>query len=651
MINFTSDVIGVEHNIVACPRDCYDTCFFKLVKENERKYLEPIEVPFGVKSGCPRALKDFERAMHKSRVLYPHIAVKKCQRNFKKVPWDAAIKIVSEKLKQTLSEYGPEKVLLVDYAGNMGLLSRHYPQRLWYYLKISRTDYSLCDGSGDEAIKLHYGSTYGANIKEMYNSKLLVYWGFNPSLTSLHNFKIATELKKVKGVKIITIDVLKTLTSKISDLWLRPRPGTDTILALGVANYLIENGLIDKNFIRSQTIGFKEFSEHVKRFDLKHVSHETGVPVNKIVKFCEFYWEFKPSIIFIGYGLQRRMGGGEAARAISLLPALIGLHRGFYYSNTDGSLIDIGFLRGSHLGKPSRVIPQSMLGSYLEKGDFKFVYVFLTNPAASYPNAGAIKKGLCRDDVFVVVHDTHWGDTACLADVVLPAPTYLEKFDIVRGYWHDHIAYSIKVMDTMGESKSEIEVAKLIAKGLGLDTSKIFGNVNEVLKKTLGQEILEELREKGYSKLPYRSLSEYQTPSGKIEFYSSTAFKNGKNPLPMPVKEEKTEYPFNLITSSDVKYTNSQFTEVYGMPEPCVFINPVDAKELGVVSNDVVEVESIYDSVKLKVAISDVVPPKVVLALKQTISLDGKRINVLTRDMPSEHGGATINSTRVRIVK
>ncbi len=646
--------MGHNDFIAVCPRDCYDTCFFRARKSDEGIFLELLEVPFGpeVRSLCPRAAKDYQRALSQKRVLYPHIAIRKGEQRFERASWDEALEKVTTELQRVLKEYGSEKILLLDYAGNRGVFTRYLPQRLWYLLRASRTDYSICDRAGEEALRLHYGSTYGALIDQMCESRLLIYWGFNATVVSLHNFHIALNLRKKKNSKIIVIDTLKNETARQADLWLRPKYGSDIYLALGIANYLIEHELYDKSFVENYCEGFEKFKEYVKKFSLDVVSEKTGIAKEKIIEFAELYAREKPSIIFIGYRLQRRIGGGETVRAVSLLPALIGIHRGFYYSNTDGLLIDINYLRGTHLGSPARIIPQPKVGEYLSRGEFKFVFIFLTNPAATHPNAELVMKGLLRDDVFVVVHETHWTDTALCADVVLPAPTWLEKEDVVFSYWHDYIGFSNKLMEPLGESRTEIWLMREIARRLGITRPEIFENELDALKKALPEHIFKELIEKKYTRLPYRPLNEYQTPSGKIEFWSKSASNMKREPFPTPIDiEPPPEYPFILVSSASPKYTHTQFEDVYGDIPPIIMVSEEDMARLGIRDNDIVRVESTRGSVLLRAKKSDLVPPGIVFTYRSCRTLDGKRINVITSDDANELYGAALNSTFVRLVR
>ena len=443
-----------------------------------------------------------------------------------------------------------------------------------------------------------------------------------------------------------------TETARNADIYIQPKFGSDIFLALGIANYLIQNELYDKEFIEKHIFGFEEFKRRISKFTVDYVSELTGIPPEQIKDFAEIYAYEKPSIIFIGYGLQRRFGGGETVRAISLLPALIGLHRGFYYSNTDSLNINFDYIMGGFLGKPSRIIPQSKVEVLLEKGEFKFVFIYLTNPAATYPNAGAIRRGLLRNDVFVVVHETHWTDTAMLADLILPAPTWLEKEDIITSYFHNYIVLNKKVINPLGESISEVDLMRKITERLEISQKDIYEDPFLAVKKAIRKTAFEEMMSKGYAELPLKPKDKYQTPTGKIEFYSITAKKLGYNLLPEPIKiNPPKDYPFILVSSASPKYTHTRFEDVYGFIPPILLMSPKDMRKLNLKDGNIVIVESKLGRVMLRAKGSNKIPQGIVFTFRSYKTLDGKRINEITTDELNEFEGASINTTYVRILR
>lgn len=540
----------------------------------------------------------------------------------------------------------------MDHAGNRGLITRHASRRLWNYLGVSRIDDSICDVNGAKALRLLYGSTYGIFPREMDSLRMVVVWGFNPFASAIHIFHKLLDIKK-KGGFIVTIDVRYSETAEYSDLFIMPRPGSDGVLALGIARYLIENNMIDHSFINRYVYGFEEFSHYVSKYTLDYVERITSVPKYVITELAEEMYRRRPDVaIFIGYGVQRRIGGGDIVRAIASIPPLLGIHRGFFYSNTDGLPIDFDYIEGKYLGVPSRVISNQKVGEKLYEGEFRFVYIHLSNPVATLPNALKVLEGLKRRDVFVVVHDTHWSDTARIADIVLPAPTYLEKLDVVYSYWHNIVCINHPVIEPLGESLGEYHVMCEISKKLGIE-SDVCPSIDILLEKALGFETYKELMDNGCIELRPRPRDEYRTPTGRVELYSTIAEKEGLNPLPaVPIGEILRDDEFLLISSAIREYLHTQFEDVYGEIRPIVHINPEDARMLGIDNGDRIELYNSYGKAVLIAKISSKVPRRILWIPRGAKTLDGFRINIIVRDDIEPIGrGSVINSTIVKIRK
>jgi anaerobic selenocysteine-containing dehydrogenase len=149
-------------------------------------------------------------------------------------------------------------------------------------------------------------------------------------------------------------------------------------------------------------------------------------------------------------------------------------------------MIDWPALNGSRFsGHRGKVVSQVGIGQRLAAGEFKFVYVFGSNPAMTLPDQRAVRRGLDREDVFVVVHDTHWSETAARADVVLPAPTFLEKRDVGMSDHHPYSRLSEQAIEPLGDSWHEIRVMRQLAKRLGLTDDWLYEDPWTALEKTL----------------------------------------------------------------------------------------------------------------------------------------------------------------------
>ncbi len=635
-----------------CARDCYDTCALIVTLGESGQILtikgdpkNPVTQGFT----CPRGAKDHER-LHKNRVEAPFL---RRGHSFERITWDEALSVVSQELGESLQQHGPQAVLYLDYAGNMGLLAGAFPQRLWNAIGATQTDGALCSSSGHEGLSLHYGRSYGLAPIELLSMNLVVFWGFNAAVSSPHIWALARKARKLQGARIVVIDPRESRTARNADLWIQPRPGSDVALAYGIINYLIQNDHVDLEFIKEWTHGFEQLKAEACRWTPDRVERITGVAWEHVEQLGEAYGSLKPSATMIGIGLQKCDQGADQVRAASFIPAILGLHRGFFYSNSFA--INGAFISGRALtDKIPRIVEQVALADLVKGGEFKFIYVSCMNPAMTLPNQRAFREGLSRQDVFVVVHETHWTETARHADVVLPASTYLEKEDLVIPWGHNYVQCSRRAVRPITDSRSEIWVMQEIAKRLGLTEDWLYedawGVIELALEDALKRDDFESLRSGEMVKLKTRSKESYSTPSGKIEFYSSRAAKKGLSPLPIQTPLRTGEREFILLTSATPKYTSTQFQEVYGPIPAMVVMNSQDADRLGIEDGNIVILANERGRVQVKAVVSDTVPEGVVWSPRQSEGLAGEPQNCLMSSIPQEIGnGPRFNSTTVTI--
>ncbi len=641
-----------------CPRDCYDTCGI-VTAVDEGKLIEvKANSKHPITQGylCPKGQNLIEYVYHKDRVLYPlRRTGSKGEGKFKRISWDDALDEIASRLTKVVDEHGSNSVLHYDYGGNSGLISLHFPKRFFNVIGSSETTYSICDAAGELAIELHYGKRYGRKPEEMLNSKLIVYWGFNAAISNCHNFNLARQAKE-KGAKIYIIDPIATETTRIGT-HLRIHPATDGIFALGIAKYLIDNELIDSNFINEHTIGFEEFKGYLSKYTAEYVSEQTGISIQELKSFAEDYAALKPSIINIGFGLQKQINGGEIVRAICLLPAL-GVPRGFYYCNSERDF-DKAYLKATHLrsNDPVKYI-SSQLGRDLISKEIQFLFIYNSNPAATSPNQTLVKNGLLREDLFVIVHDLFLTDTAMYADIVLPATSFFETMDIHISYWHYYLALNQKAIEPLGEAKSNSNVFRLLAKRMRLSQPELFEPDEDVIKRLIStsksiEGNYENLLEKGFLRMKQLPLLEFQTTSGKIEFSSSKAQELGLSSFPT-ILDEHPQFPLRLISTSHPSFLHSQFFNINPI-QPYVIISPKDSLKRRIKDWDSVRVFNEKGSLVLPVKVSDKVPSGVIWTFRSpwvSLSKDKKNVNVLTNDdFQKSSYGSTFNSTFVDLEK
>jgi len=666
--------------ITVCPRDCYDTCALIATLDKSGKIVsmrgDPSH-PLTRGLTCPRAAAD-PRRLYQNRVQEPYLRQESKARRrgahqaqaspaflrlrgessapaehdgLRPVSWGQALDAVTQELAKTLHHWGSESVLHLTYSGNTGLLTLDIPQRLWNALGATQTDLALCSKSGSLGLIMHYGARYGVRPEELTEMGLIVFWGFNAAISSPHLWALAREARQRHGTPIVVVDPRRSEAAAGADLWIGPRPGSDVALVYGLINLWIETGAVNREFVSQWTQGFDQLAAEASHWTPQRVEEITGIAPPQLRQLANEYVQRRPAATMIGIGLQKCDYGADQVRAVSFIPAVLGQHRGFYYSNSEAFQIDWELLSGRALtDKRPRIVPQVALPDLLRDGQFKFVYISGMNPAVTLPNTLAVVEGLLRDDVFVVVHETHWTETARCADAVLPAPTYLEKADLVPPWSHNCLQLSPQVIRPVTDSRSEAWVMQELARGLGLTQPWLYQDPWEVVAQALQgafqghcwESVLAGERV-GLTSMPKNN---YPTPSGRIEFDSSLARKMGFSTLPVqaPLREGDE---FTFLNSASRRYTSSQFREVYGPIPELVMIHPRDAQHLGIGEGDTVEVSTDLATAKAVASVADAVPQGAVWSPRQW---PGQ--NALLSSQPQEIGhGPRFNSTRVKITR
>lgn len=638
-----------------CARDCPDSCFMDVEVVDGRivSVTGGRENPVTNGFVCPRGAGDIRRVYSESRVQYPRLRTGlKPGSALKRVTWYEALDDIVSRLKETLDKYGPERVLLLDYSGNSALITSQFATRLWAAIGATHTDHAICSRSGHEALKLHYGLSYGVTSERLPDMRSITLWGHNTRVSSTHQWALIMKARE-RGVKIAVVDPRRSESAEAADLWIRPKPGTDVALTYGVARCLIEGGFVDEEFIESFTAGYEAYREEAMRWSPVRVESITGVGWGEVEELARLMSDDKPSVVLMGIGFQKSTQGAEAIRGVSLLPSLLGQHRGFYYTNSSARQVDYGYLSGiRQSGGRWRTVSQTGLGAILRSGEFRFVYVVGMNPAVTLPDQVAVREGLSSDEVYVVVHDTHMTETCDYADAVLPAPTFLEKEDVSLSDCHPHTRFSNRCIEPLGESRTEVAVMREMAIRLGRGEQWLFEEPREALAKALSDAFEDGTPELLFSgadlRLSERSRDEYQTPSGRIELYSTTVSES-VTPLPkqLPVKGNDS---FTLLNSALPQWTHSQFRDVYGAIPLIVWVNTGDAEVLGIVDGDTVTLSNSGGEIEVKALIGDRVGRGVLWSPRPIVDRLWRPQNALATGQPQVLGGGPrYNSIRVKL--
>lgn len=635
---------------------------------------------------CVKTNRYEERVYSPDRILYP---VKrtgpKGSGQFARITWEEALGEIASRFRGIIAEHGPEAILPYSYAGTIGKL--HYgsmDRRFFHKLGASRLARTICATAGGEAIISVTGVKQGPDPEDMVQAKLIVVWGLNVISSNTHQWPIIQEARR-RGAQLVVIDPYRYKGARDADWHISPRPGTDTAFVLGVMHTLIQEDLLDHDYIARYTTGFAQLAQKAAQWPAERAAAVTGIEAQEIRRFARLWHSSRPAVLRVGYGLQRHTNGGSIVRAICMLPALTGHWRdrggGFLLSNSGSYGFDDAALeRPDLLPHPlPREINMIELGRALtEVNDppVKALFVYNSNPAAVTPNQSRVLEGLSREDLFTVVHEQLFTDTCQWADLILPATTQLEHLELMNSYWHLFVQLNEPAIAPVGESIPNTELFRRLAAAMGLHDPCFQDSDEELIRQALAGSpylegiTLERLQKEQLIKVnrapaPFAS-GGFKTASGKAEFYSPALAAAGHDPVIEYVPpaesvdgspELAARYPISLITPAAHHFLNSTFASsgrlMKGEGAPTIYLNPQDAKSRQVSSGEWVRVFNDRGSVRLQVQVGDWSLPGVAVSPSiwwSRFMPDGVGINVLTSDRPADlGGGATFHTNLVQV--
>ena len=606
-----------------CPHDCPDTCAMLVTVQEGRavKVAGDPDHPFTQGFLCTKVNRYVERTYHSDRLLTPLRRVgAKGSGQFQPISWDEAIDEIAARLTDiAASSDGPEAILPYSYAGTMGMVQgSSMDRRFFHRLGASKLDRTICSMAGTVGMRMTVGANIGADAEGIPESDLVLLWGTNTLTSNPHMWPFVLRARE-KGARVIAIDPIRTRTAAQCDEWLAIRPGTDAALALGMMHVLFARGLEDRDYLERYTLGEAPLRERAAEWTPERASGVTGLAPETIVSLAERYGRASAAFIRVNYGLQRHRGGGMAVRTIACLPAITGHWRrpggGVQLSTSANFKFNKAALELPDLSPPTRTINMIRLGDALTRADagvggppVKALVVYNSNPAAVAPDRNAVLRGLARDDLFTVVLEHFQTDTADWADIVLPATTQLEHWDVHLAYGHHYVSLNQPSIEPLGDSKPNSEIFRLLARRMGFTEPAFADDDVTLIRQALdtNAEILrgvtfESLLERGWQRLnvptPYLPFANgaFLTPSGKCELYSERMAELGLDPLPSftPPYEFPEEvpalaarYPLTLVSSPAHQFLNSTFVNVGALRraarEPECILHPADAERRGI---------------------------------------------------------------------
>src|SRR5215475_7032210 len=467
-----------------CPHDCPSTCALEV----ERLSSTRIGKVRGAASNsytagvvCAKVSRYAERQHHPDRLARPLRRIgAKGEARFQEISWEAALDEVAEAFERAAARHGRETVWPYFYAGTMGLVQRDGIERLRHAMGYSRMLSTICVALSDSGWLAGVGVKYGADSREIAESDLIVVWGGNPVSTQVNVMTHISRARKNRGAPLVVVDPYRTGTAEVADIHLMPRPGTDGALACAVMHVLFKEGFADRDYLARYTDVPAEIEAHLQSRTPEWAEGISGVPAASIIDFARLYGRTKKSFIRIGYGFSRSRNGSAQLHAVSCLPAVTGAWRerggGALYSNGGLYRLDKTLIEGLDVLDPkTRLLDQSRMGPVLtgdrrDLGDGPPVTALLvqnTNPAVVCPESNKVREGLSRADLFTCVHEQIMTETAKMADIVLPATTFLEHDDVYQGGGHQYIQIGPKVIEPYAEARENHDVICELAKRLG----------------------------------------------------------------------------------------------------------------------------------------------------------------------------------------
>ena len=607
----------------ACPHDCPDTCAMLVTVEDGRaiRVAGDPDHPFTRGFLCTKVNRYVERTYHRDRLLYPMRRVgRKGQGRFERISWDSALDEIAERLTSIIrSPAGPQAILPYSYAGTMGMLQgSSIDRRFFHAIGASKLDRTICSMAGTVGMRMTVGANIGADVEGIPQSDLILLWGTNTLTSNPHMWPFVLRAKE-NGARVIAIDPIRTRTAAQCDEWIGIRPGTDAALALGMMHVVFDRQLEDRDFLTKHTLGEQELRARAQEYDPARVARITGLSEDTVVSLGERYGRSNAAFIRVNYGLQRHAGGGMAVRTIACLPAVVGHWQrpggGVNLSTSANFAFNKQALERPDLSPPVRTINMIRLGDALTTHDagvggppVNAIVVYNSNPAAVAPDRNAVVRGLGRSDLFTVVLEHFQTDTADWADILLPATTQLEHWDIHLAYGHHYVTLNRPSIEVLGECKPNTQIFREIARRMGLQEPSLVDDDLTLIRQALDTTsekftgvTFEALAERGWMRLnvptPYLPFADgtFLTPSGKCEFYSERLKEMGLDPLPtfIPPYESPerdpmlmARFPLTLISSPAHQFLNSTFVNVdalrRGARQPECIIHPVDAERRGI---------------------------------------------------------------------
>jgi anaerobic selenocysteine-containing dehydrogenase len=659
------------HSIVrtACPLDCPDSCSLDVTVERGRVLSidGADDNPVTRKFICAKVRRFADRLYGEDRLLYPAVRQgAKGQGVFTRVTWDEALDHIADRMTSIRDSRGAEAILPFCYGGSNGLLTQDTNDAaLFRGFGTSRLARTVCAAPTGAANLGLYGKMPGVSYVDYPHARVIVLWGVNPAASGIHLIPFVRQAQDA-GARLVVIDPRATSTARKADIHLPVRPGTDLPVALALHRYLFENGHADLAFLEAHTTGAEQLRQRASEWTLERAAGVAGIDPGALTRFAELYVSTSPALIRCGWGLERNRNGGSAAAAIMALPAVAGKFGvrggGFSMSNSSAWGIKAETWMNDTPEPATRVVNMNHLGRALLEYDnppIEMLFVYNCNPLATMPDQNRVLRGLQRSDLFTVVFDQVFTDTARYADVLLPATTFLENYDIAKAYGPISLQLVRPAIEPVGESRPNAEVFADLGERLGIGTGEEETDTLLRIVSRLPDTIAAELMDRGAATPPYGG-----APIQFVDVFPLTA--DRKVQLCPPGLEAEApgglyayqpdpatdRYPLALISPASEKTVSSTMGELRER-SAVLQMHPSDALPRGLAQDDPVRVFNELGEVQVPVALNnDICPGTVSLpkGLWRKSTYNGSTSNALSPDTLTDlGGGACFNDARVEV--
>ena len=657
----------------ACPHDCPDTCAWsvEVVKGRAVALHADREHPFTDGGLCTKVNRFLEdRVYSDARLTQPLRRVgPKGSGEFEPISWDAALDLVTDRLRHVVDIHGAEAVLPFSFLGTQGLVQGGVVSDAFFArLGATTLEREVCGSTGLAGLGITMGSGPGIPPEELAHARTILLWGTNTLSTNLHLWPFLRRARDA-GATLVSIDPVATRTAKACDWHVQPLPGSDVALALGMMNVIVAEGWHDLDYIADHTVGFDELTERIAQYTPPRVAELTGVPEDDLRRLAQLYATARPAAIRLLVGMEHRQHGAEAYRAIAALPALTGAwrERGGGLCHMTFQLFDeLDWSCGVGVDAPAtRSVNMVQLGRALTELDppVRALISYNANPAVTVPDQNRVLTGLARDDLFTVVLEHVMTDTARYADVVLPATTQVEHHDVLWSWGQTYLTWNAPAIAPVGDARSNAAIFAELGRRMGFADPAFHtaeADLADAAVQPLGADRVQLLTSQGWIRvdraehqLPYAN-GGFQTPSGKSEFSSAAEAAAGRDPLPQftaaregPHTAAAGRFPLSLVAAKGAHhFLNSSYGHVpravKAEREPAVSINVSDAAARSVSDGDWAKVFNDRGELHLRAKVGTDVPTGVVSVPSgwwASASVGGRSANALTADGVAEQGG------------